>query len=229
MTVLRTGNRFKDCDFRLQFASPDTVGDIRHSGTRQGHPSPRLQKPLAEPTIKTSLTFIDRRVIPSSGWQHRGMVPGLRRAPFEGIGKPPGGWRLISADNDLQFRLCSLASLTPHEHYNEQEARAIADDIIRNGEVRDPLLIDLRRKIILDGHHRFAALKDILKLRQAPCYLIDYDGPDISVYSWREDVAVTKSDVIAAASSRKLLPEKTSRHELRLETRSRPTLLSLLR
>ncbi|MCY4237627.1 MAG: hypothetical protein OXC93_04660 [Rhodospirillaceae bacterium] len=136
---------------------------------------------------------------------------------------------MTSADNGLQFQLCPLSSLTPHEHYNEQEARAIADDIIRNREIRDPLLIDLRRKIILDGHHRFAALKDILELHQAPCYLIDYDGPDISVYSWREDIAVTKSVVIAAASSGKLLPEKTSRHELRLETRSRPTLLSLLR
>jgi len=136
---------------------------------------------------------------------------------------------LAPSTNGLQFRLLAITSLVPHEHHDHQEAQAIADDIRRDGEIRAPILVDRQRRIILDGHHRFAALSGILKVRRAPCYLIDYDGADISVSSWRQEVSVSKQDVIAAAASGNLLPEKTSRHEVRLETPPRPTALSRLK
>lgn len=128
-----------------------------------------------------------------------------------------------------RFRLCPISSLVPHEHHDEQEAQSIAEQMRLDGEIRTPLLIDLHRRIILDGHHRFAALKDILKVQQAPCYLIDYDGPDILVGSWRQDVTVSKLDVIAAAATGRLLPEKTSQHDVRIDLPPRITALYRLK
>lgn len=67
--------------------------------------------------------------------------------------------------------------------------------------------------VILDGHHRFNAIK-LLGLRFSPVCMVDYDSQDITVTSWREGEAVDKAMVIDAGLSGKRMQPKTSRHSI---------------
>lgn len=83
----------------------------------------------------------------------------------------------------FQLTLVSLESLKPHEEIVESSARSIARGIQREGGIRDPLMVDQVDYVILDGMHRFNALR-LLNCRFAPCCLLDYESDQIKVGAW---------------------------------------------
>jgi hypothetical protein len=85
----------------------------------------------------------------------------------------------------LNFRisLVDVDLLKPHEDVIESIVKTIADDMLSEGLVRDPLIVDQEEYVILDGMHRFSSLKQ-LNCRFAPCCLLNYDSDRISVDSW---------------------------------------------
>jgi hypothetical protein len=88
-----------------------------------------------------------------------------------------------SATLKFQVSLVETGSLKPHEEIIEPLAKSLARTIQSEGVVRDPIIVDKRELVILDGMHRHAALK-LLKCRFAPCCLVDYDNPQIKLNSW---------------------------------------------
>ena len=69
--------------------------------------------------------------------------------------------------------------------------------------------------VILDGHHRFAALKD-LGCRRVPVYLVDYEDDGVTLTTWPGAIvaSVTKEEVVDRGVRGDLFPPKTTRHLL---------------
>jgi len=90
----------------------------------------------------------------------------------------------ISSSN-LSFRITAVEvdALKPHEEVIDPVAKVLAEEMRVQGEVKDPLMVDREELVILDGMHRYQALK-LLGCKFAPCCLFDYDDPKIRVGSW---------------------------------------------
>jgi ParB-like chromosome segregation protein Spo0J len=106
--------------------------------------------------------------------------------------------------------------LRPHEDVVEGRVRGLADQILLDGFIRYPILVDSRTLVVLDGHHRLAVAK-LLGLRFIPAILVDYDGDCVSVSSWKDGVTVTKDMVREHGLKGNLMPPKTSRHRVCFE------------
>lgn len=74
-------------------------------------------------------------------------------------------------------------ALKPHEEVIDALVGSLADAMRTQGYVRDPLIVDQDKLLILDGMHRHSALNR-LKCRFAPCCLVNYNSPLIRVGSW---------------------------------------------
>ena len=72
----------------------------------------------------------------------------------------------------------------------------LANEIQIQNEVRDPLIVDREALVILDGMHRYNALKRI-SCRLAPTCLVDYDDERIKVGAWYRVLKVDRSDSVA--------------------------------
>ena len=107
-----------------------------------------------------------------------------------------------------QYRLANISMLKEHEQISESSFNELLEQVRKSRKVR-PILVEKHAFVILDGHHRFNVMKR-LGFTKIPAVLVDYQG--IEVMSWREDVVVTKEEVIRRAKEGKLFPPKTSRH-----------------
>jgi len=98
------------------------------------------------------------------------------------------------------IRLIPIEELLEHEEVIEDHVQLLIMLILKDGMLHYPILVEMRHKVILDGHHRFNALKR-LGAAYVPALLINYSSPAIKVLSWRPEVKVTKELVIRAALS----------------------------
>jgi len=93
--------------------------------------------------------------------------------------------------------------------------------------VREPILVAEESLVILNGHHRVAALRQ-LGARTAPAWVVDYGDAAITLDRWDDGPRLAKSDVIARARSGHPYPPKTTRHRVLLDLPERPTSLTEL-
>jgi len=118
----------------------------------------------------------------------------------------------------VRFELVEIGRLKSHEEVRSELLESLVAEIKRDGFLRKPVLVENRHYIILDGHHRFEALK-ALGCKKIPVYLVDYFDDAIFLTTWPEakHKNVTKNDVIDMAKSGKLYPPKTTKHIVKLE------------
>lgn len=90
---------------------------------------------------------------------------------------------ISSSSLELRLAMVEIQELKPHEEVIETLVAKLTNEMRQDALVRDPLIVDREDRIILDGMHRFSSLKH-LKCRFAPCCLIDYMSPQITVGSW---------------------------------------------
>lgn len=112
-----------------------------------------------------------------------------------------------------KVELLPLSILRGHEGINHEHLYKLLKEILRDKVLRKPILVDVNTLIILDGHHRHAALQ-ILEAEYIPAFLVDYKSDRIRVASWRKGWKVTKELVLRAGITGDKLPYKTSRHVL---------------
>jgi len=106
----------------------------------------------------------------------------------------------------------SPSSLLCHEEVEENQVHELCARIVAEGGIKTPLLVDYKTYVVLDGHHRLQVAKT-LNLVSIPCQMVNYDNDAmVQLASWKENVRLTKQDVLDAAFSGRLLPAKTSRH-----------------
>lgn len=102
--------------------------------------------------------------------------------------------------------------LHAHEDVDPVQVQRVVAQMRASGRFQTPLLVDRHTLVVLDGHHRLVASKEI-GCKRIPCYCVDYLQDDgIQLESWRDDVALTKEGVIAMGLSDDMYPQKTTRH-----------------
>jgi L-serine kinase (ADP) len=110
-----------------------------------------------------------------------------------------------------------IGQLKPHEEVKDNKAVHLARHMRRSRVLPKPILVDRLSGVILDGHHRFDACKE-LGCKRVACVLVDYLHDDsVTVESRKKGVVVTKRDVIARGLSGKPFPPKTTKHVHALE------------
>lgn len=102
------------------------------------------------------------------------------------------------SSSSLSFRisLIEVDALKAHEEVVDSIVDFLANDMLTEGKVRDPLIVDQEECVILDGMHRYSSLKS-LKCRFIPCCLVDYDSPLIRVGAWFRLFAVDQPESLA--------------------------------
>ncbi|MGD0718639.1 MAG: ParB N-terminal domain-containing protein [Thermoplasmata archaeon] len=124
------------------------------------------------------------------------------------------------------FEWWSVDRVLIHEQYNREKVEELAAKIRQSGVCRDPLWIDRETGVLLDGHHRFAALR-LLGAVRVPVWAFEYeDDAVITLERWNPGPAIAKSEVVRRAREGRPFPPKTTRHVIHVTLPSHPTALS---
>lgn len=119
--------------------------------------------------------------------------------------------------------------LHAHEQFVEARVAELQAKMAKQGAVPVAIVADAKSLVILDGHHRYEALKR-LGCRRVPVMLVDYHRADIRVSTWREgESPPEKDEVIAQALVGKLFPPKSTRHFFPWKFAEHPVPLAHLR
>lgn len=132
------------------------------------------------------------------------------RAPTSSPPRPPG-----SFSDGAIFELVPLELLRPHEQIEQDVLEEVLADLRKEGGgLREPLLVARQEYVVLNGHHRLAALVQ-MGARKAPAWVVDYHSELIQVERWPGSPypgAITKAEVLAHAKAGHLFPPKTTKH-----------------
>lgn len=110
---------------------------------------------------------------------------------------------------DLDLVLVRIDLLKPHEQIIIDYLNEIIRSIREKGYNGPPIIVERDHYIILDGHHRVNALKE-LQARWVPVLLVRYQSNILTLTSWRHGVNVSRHEVVRRALSGKLYPPKTT-------------------
>jgi L-serine kinase (ADP) len=111
------------------------------------------------------------------------------------------------------FRLIPLTELREHEEVEPDKVEELVEDLRRSKVVADPIWVAAGSGVILNGHHRVAALRR-LGAERAPAWEIDYSSPDVRLERWNDGPPISKADVERRAREGRLFTPKTTRHIL---------------
>ena len=113
--------------------------------------------------------------------------------------------------------------LRPHEQTRPELLAQLVAEIERDGVLKIPVLVEREHHVILDGHHRWEALRR-LGCRRIPAYVVDYSSEEISLTTWPGAIVatVTKEQVVDHGVRGDLFPPKTTRHLLAVKLPESP-------
>jgi L-serine kinase (ADP) len=129
--------------------------------------------------------------------------------------------------DEVEFELVPIESLKEHERVDPAKVRDLIEHLRATGVSEEPIWVARGSHVILNGHHRYAALK-ALGARRVPAWVVDYDSDLVSLGRWKEGPAISKEEVVRRARARDLFPVKTTRHSFSAALPPRPTPLSEL-
>jgi len=124
------------------------------------------------------------------------------------------------------LEILDIRQVRPHERTREDLLEQLLAEIPRDGELRLPVLVEREHHVILDGHHRYEALRR-LGCRRIPAYVVDYASEEIGLTTWPGAIVatVTKAEVVAHGLAGNLFPPKTTRHLLKVKLEESPVRL----
>jgi hypothetical protein len=108
------------------------------------------------------------------------------------------------------FQLLPATALRAHEEVDDADVARLAEEIRGLGVVREPIWVSTDG-VILNGHHRVAALRK-LGVDRIPVWRVDYSDPAMELSRWGDGPAIEKAEVLRRAREGPLFPPKTSRH-----------------
>jgi len=111
-------------------------------------------------------------------------------------------------------RLVAIEKLRAHEKVSPQRLAVVMEEIKKQGRVVNPVVIDGRYMIILDGHHRVESLRR-LGYQLAPVMEVDYFSNQVKVFSRRKMILISKKVVVSKVIDKQVFPSKTTRHLIR--------------
>lgn len=70
-----------------------------------------------------------------------------------------------------------------HEQTISKNLKRLKEGMLNIGHLVDPLIIDGKTNVVLDGNHRLKVL-EIIECPNSACQIVDYQSPDITVGTW---------------------------------------------
>ena len=121
------------------------------------------------------------------------------------------------APTAARFELLDINLLHCHEEIQPPLLERVMEEIREDGYVKKPILVADKVWVILDGHHRYEALKR-LGCRRVPAYVIDYfsDIVDLGLWPTAKEKNVRKQDVVERGRAGLLYTPKTTRHTIKI-------------
>lgn len=92
----------------------------------------------------------------------------------------------------LKISLEEIEKLHIHEEIIPSILKWLVEKIKNDGVFKDPIIVDEKTLVVLDGMHRVAAAKE-LDLKYIPVCLVDYDNPNIGLYTWTRVIKYKKT------------------------------------
>ncbi len=118
-----------------------------------------------------------------------------------------------------RVEIVPIESLRQHEQIIPDRLARVIEIITREQSVDIPVVVDDNTRVILDGHHRYNALKTI-GAQKVPALLIDYfDDSLITVEARPESgfTSLSKQQIIDMGLSDKVFKPKTTRHKVKFK------------
>ncbi|MEM1562103.1 MAG: ParB N-terminal domain-containing protein [Candidatus Bathyarchaeia archaeon] len=115
-----------------------------------------------------------------------------------------------------RIRLIDISELKFHELTDKERLKTLKEEILSDGVLKRPIVIDYATKVIIDGHHRAEALR-LLGCRRIPACYVDYTCDKIGLKSNPENARITKSMVIEAALKNTPFKPKSTWHYIKLK------------
>ena len=110
-----------------------------------------------------------------------------------------------------QHNLIDIDLLHPHEQIDPIRLQEIKKQLIKDGIQREPIIIEGNHLIVLDGHHRIRALKD-LGYSKVVAYKINYNDNNLILKTWypaikgsKKDLQTTLHNHIASSETKQIL------------------------
>jgi len=126
-----------------------------------------------------------------------------------------------------EFALLPIAKLRAHERIDPTTLGDLIADLQRTQVLAEPIWVSRGSLVILNGHHRVEALRQIGADRVS-AWVLDYDSELVHMERWYPGPPISKSEVVRRAEEGLLFPPKTTRHRLLIDLPARPTPLSAL-
>ncbi|MDO9028645.1 MAG: ParB N-terminal domain-containing protein [Candidatus Roizmanbacteria bacterium] len=117
--------------------------------------------------------------------------------------------------------LLDIKNLKNHEMISIERLKQVKDDLLTKGYIKNPVVVEKENHIILDGHHRVAALKQLGAIK-VPTFLVNYQDKDVRVFLRRKLklAGPIKQSVIKNSLSNILFPSKTTKHLIKNRPRN---------
>jgi hypothetical protein len=90
---------------------------------------------------------------------------------------------LALGDKSVQLELLNISDLKPHEETIRRFSEELEANVAQDALQRDPIIVDEKSGVVLDGMHRLEVLKK-LGAQRAVCYLVDYASKDVGLFRW---------------------------------------------
>ena len=112
-----------------------------------------------------------------------------------------------------KYKLMSLNSLLPHEEVETNSLSTLEDKIKSDQIFTTPIIVDKKSRLIIDGHHRFHAIKR-LGLSKILAFEVNYFNQKIIAKKDNENGTIISKKWLIRTAKTKLLPKKSTYHEV---------------
>jgi len=90
-----------------------------------------------------------------------------------------------------------------HEQTISKNLKRLKEGMLNIGHLVDPLIIDGKTNVVLDGNHRLKVL-EIIECPNSACQIVDYQSPDITVGTWLPAVKKKPEEFLKADKNLKV-------------------------
>ena len=82
-----------------------------------------------------------------------------------------------------KLEILPVKDLKTHEEIIPNNLLKLKEAMLNIGQLVDPILIDKKTRVVLDGNHRVKVL-ELIKVPYAVCQLVDYNSKEITLGNW---------------------------------------------
>src|SRR4030067_1186476 len=95
----------------------------------------------------------------------------------------PGAWVRVAPRLQASLEILDIFSLRPHEQVQKALLEKTMREIVEEGRLRLPALVEREHRVILDGHHRYEALRRLGRPR-GPRYVGGFASGGVPLPPW---------------------------------------------